>query len=159
MTELYSIQRLIYYGMDYGIFAYRWLVLYITQCDFYPMPSGQLQHHRGHPHFTKLFVGIFGTPIPIFLGLRDPSLRKIGILANTSASPYSVPGVFCRNASPYQKGFSGEIKAVVSGWVIIQRESGLKITATQRRAMGRSALKTSASVFAVQEVPRRSDRT
>ena len=64
------------------------------------------------------------------------SLRKIGIPANTSASTYSVPGVFCRNASPYQKGFSGEIKAVVSGSVIIQPESGLKMEQVLQQLRG-----------------------
>ena len=58
---------------------------------------------------------IFGTPIPIFLGICDSpmtSLTKIGIPANTNVSPYQECSAGMLHCT---RRVLGEIKAVVSG--------------------------------------------
>ena len=92
---------------------------------------------------------IFGTPIPIFLGIRDTttSFRKNGTPSNTKRHrSRSVR----RNASSYQESFSGEIKRCCVKMIYhAARErigDGAKLSQRLRgRAMQRSGLMTGLS--------------
>ena len=91
-----------------------------------------------HPRSTN--PRIYGTPIPIFLGLRDPT-RDLPPENWNPRERTTVPEcMLSRNASPYQecsqecftvpkRVFQVRYKAVVSRWYIIQRiKDGAKVS-------------------------------
>ena len=93
-------------GTIYVVFRDVGQILKIRDC---PGDSGTMLCTESCPVSQKT---LFRHPIPIFLGLCDPTL---GTPTNTNTLAYLEScGVFSRNALPYQESFPGDTKAVVS---------------------------------------------